>query len=49
MSNSPNAVANIFTGGGNAGHNPCGPGFHHIFEGIQSDVVNYIAKFINSN
>jgi hypothetical protein len=49
MINSPKALAKIFTGGGNAGPNPCGPGSHHTFEGIQDDVVKFISKFIKSN
>tara|TARA_B100002003_G_scaffold248536_1_gene282573 strand:+ start:841 stop:1626 length:786 start_codon:yes stop_codon:yes gene_type:complete len=49
MTNSPKAVAKIFSGGGNPGRNPCGPGSHHTFEGIQDEVVNFIADFIKSN
>jgi len=49
MINSPKALAKIFTGGGNAGPNPCGPGSHHTFEGIQDDVVKFISEFIKSN
>ncbi len=50
MTGSAKAVAKIFSGGGgNPGRNPCGPGSHHTFEGMQDEVVNFIAAFIKSN
>lgn len=47
--NSPNAVAELFSGGFTEGGNPCTPGSHHTFNGIQNQVVAAIAGFIKAN
>ena len=47
--NSPNAVAELFSGGFTEGGNPCTPGSHHTFNGIQDQVVAAIAGFIKAN
>ena len=46
---SPNAKAIIFTGGHDSGGNPCRPGTHHTFDGIEQEVVSAIAAFIKTN
>jgi len=46
---SPNAKVKSFTGGENAGRNPCFPETPHTFYGIEEEVISAIAKFIRSN
>ncbi len=46
---SPNATAKYFTGGLNEGLDPCKPGTHHTFYGIEREVVLAISEFVRRN
>ncbi len=49
LENSPKAEIKLFEGGQVDGKSPCGPGSHHIFNGMQDEVANYISEFIKTN
>lgn len=46
--NSPNARAELFSCGFTEGGNPCAPGSHHTFNGIQEQLVAVVAEFIKA-
>ena len=49
LTNSPKVDIKWFSGGDVEGSNPCGPGTHHTFHGMQDEVANEISNFIKTN